>query len=1331
MSETEKMDSYVMESQDSCNESLVGNATFRSTETNSLSESQDFHLVDMSDDESTTKFQQDLEESKQGETSLPVPENRVETGFDELSITESKTSSDTQGDNRTEKESMEETVMEEGGEGETANDNSSVENKQEELNDSEEIIQGTPPEVQSPMRNQGASIVIKSLKRKAESFDEPLKKILRTNSKEDVSSAGKGELGDEEACRSFKVDDDTQEFSKNYSDAQSMIIAETQDVDEDQEDGASTQKLTRYEENSRNADPQMVMKDYEIDKNENFSDTRSETVGNENRSEEVHETTKEQVQSEIVLTKGKDSGSPLRTVAAVDKLKSDSGNKNTTDNGRLVDANEAKMTNSSRADDKENGISDLERDNSDVQEVSADTRSNVYSGSVGKSRMSVEVIYDQKAVHEAKLKPKELVEIDEDGEKIVLDSSQEDSDVKNRSNSILDNTKSDTTYKSCQDSKSRSDFSYKTIESSKESSVGSGKSGNKMVNGSSESKRCDTDSTASVQSDTFTDMPVLDKADSTNASVHNVNRQIKPILKDSSDLLSVSDNEPDVYIVDDKKSSSTRTSSITKPLQIEREVGLYVRVKCLLQVDENTKEFLSKEISGVQCESVNTEPSTLRHKNDTSTSLADISGNDNKDTSPGSVNSNLPMYQLNPSRLSFASTISSSSSVSSAASLAIKLAIKGSTHFSLPKGPAKHAKKHASDVQSLNETFERLNKEWQNLQLVTTSVMNSVNAELTGVDAYNVSHERIDDRKIRSSTPEKMDTPKSAKKPAKRPRSKNAKSTGQSNGLNKIAKIASPLESDDTPNKKTSKTEHVETAPTSPERVSTKYMSEILTDDLIGKDVFAKWSDKNYYPGRVIDKIKAKYKVNFYDGQNKVLIEDFIIPIPETLRKGLSVYATTKDDYGSCGIIVDSEVVNNEVYYTVETDEGEKLRVRINDISLSSDQAQVLKEEMNTGNKVLPSTPKHLSHITLDNMVEGKRRSKRIATPSFSTPKSKLIHTPGKSEVEPSVSGVSSVKKEKKPSTESDGVSSDSNVSIKDEVSSIGVQPEIIGTPYEQIVKGPQNRIKSKSRSKKKTEDAQMIAQLGPIPRDSSLFEGTSFVLTCASLETIDRFQVDNKDYGSDPGTEDEEEWAKKPFVRDRLIKQITAGGGKVYTDFNEIPEQEYKNTKLITNVPNTTAKTLHCLSVGIPAYNHNWIIRCCQEGKIINPAENELPAGWSLEKNSYVEMFRRPSNKPLSQVVVIIPVVESEKQFSSFWQQICENAGAVVLLAEKQDAMESFVEGTVVLANSRCPPWAVEKANELQLPLLSTTWVIQCLVEGKTCPYDAQPRYKYNYKSN
>ncbi|XP_076243075.1 uncharacterized protein LOC143184606 [Calliopsis andreniformis] len=1367
MSEPSKNENCAMENVES-SENLEKSNTLNSSAISSVDESQDFHLVDFEEEECLNKSGQGVKNTQPEKVSSSLNDAAEKT-----TVTESTAMVDKEIESDAEKEKVakeEETQETQLTEEKISGDDSSSEKKEKHSDEEEEIIQCTPPEVYSPSKKQVLSnTVTASLKRKAEPLDEPPTKMLKTSSEENISE--NSEVSKEKSYPSFKSDE-SQDFPKNCIDT-NIIIAETQEVLGNEDAESTLDKPTKDEEKTeteKHFTPQI--KECEMDKNENFSDVveMNEAITSKETVEESYEMQNDaQVNENRPLpVQTKDSTSPPKTI---EKVKSGTNN-NSTDSTKSVEDKDTKIIHNEKIEDKENGIEssrhiNSEQKNNEAQDsltskkVSNESHSNINCANVCKSRNSIELVYDRSSVQEIKPKSKEIVEIDEDGEKIVLDSSQDDSDLKTEEKNILDNTKAETTtYKSCYDSKSSSEFSYKSIENTKESSLDSAKSNSKLVNGSSESKRCDTDSTASLQSDTFNDIPLgIDKADNAICtSVHNLNKQAKPVSvskdNDHTDLLSVSDNEPDVYIVDDKsKSNLTHSNSMTKALQVEKEIGIYVRMKCLLHVDEGTKEFLSKEITGVQCEGTVIEPTLTRQKNnDTSASLADISGNENKDVSPGSVNSNQQLYPLNPSsRLSFASTISSLSSVSSAASLAAKLAMRDSTHFSLPRAPAKHAKKHVQDVHSLNdkqavdEAYDRLTKEWQNSHLLTTTILNFANTELGGIDTYNVSNERIDEQlqKIRSSTPEvpqevpQAQTPKHTKKnkTVKRPRSKSTKSDNQSNGLNKMSsKVLSPAEGSSTPNRKKNKTEHTDNSLNAID-VPLKPLSQVVVDDLINKDVFAKWSDNNYYPGKVIDKIKMKYKVHFYDGKSKVLIEDFIITIPKVLKEGLSVYATTKnDDYGSCGIIIDTQTVNNEAYYIVETDEGEKLRVQVKDIFLSSDQAQVLKEEMSSDSKSLPSTPKHLGQVTLDNMVDGKRRSKRIATPSFSTPKTKLIQTPTSKHIaEPSVSGISStVKKEKKVLSESDATSSDSNVSVKEETSTIGVQPEIIGTPFEQVVKGPQNRIKSKSRSKKKAEDEETIATFGPIPpADLNLFKGMSFILACASLETIDRYQVDNRDYSSDTGTENEEEWVKKPFVRDRLTKQIKAGGGKVYTEFSEIPKDEYKNTKLITNVPNTTAKTLLCLSVGIPAYNHNWIIRCCQESKIVSPAEDELPAGWSIEKQSYIEMFQRSSNKPLTQVVVIIPVVESKRQFIAFWRVVCENAGAVVLLADKPDAMEGFGEGTVVLTNRSCPSWAVEKATDLQIPLLSTTWLVQCLIEGKLCSYDAKIRYKYNYIQN
>lgn len=235
-------------------------------------------------------------------------------------------------------------------------------------------------------------------------------------------------------------------------------------------------------------------------------------------------------------------------------------------------------------------------------------------------------------------------------------------------------------------------------------------------------------------------------------------------------------------------------------------------------------------------------------------------------------------------------------------------------------------------------------------------------------------------------------------------------------------------------------------------------------------------------------------------------------------------------------------------------------------------------------------------------MVDGKRRSRRN-TSTTNTPKSKKSLTSlinKTSENEPSVSGVAFKSKEALLSDKDGGKSSDSGLPVVDEAGVFGVQKEIVGTFCEQVTtKGPQSRLKGKQRSRKKPDDQETISLLGPIP-ESKIFEGMSFLLTCASLEGIDKYHSDNGDSlsfsNSESGTDNEVDWQSRPFVRDRLEQQLIAGGGKVYESFDLLPASEYENTKLITNVPNLTAKSLLCLSVGISAYNHLWVIRSCQD---------------------------------------------------------------------------------------------------------------------------------------
>lgn len=113
------------------------------------------------------------------------------------------------------------------------------------------------------------------------------------------------------------------------------------------------------------------------------------------------------------------------------------------------------------------------------------------------------------------------------------------------------------------------------------------------------------------------------------------------------------------------------------------------------------------------------------------------------------------------------------------------------------------------------------------------------------------------------------------------------------------------------------------------------------------KAVLARWVDKKYYAGRVIEqKANHKYVVLFEDGAKKVLPEDNIVFGEESVLplEKESVHALVKDDTYEPGIVQSVQVKDDAVYYTVAC-ETITITVTASDIYLEEDQAKVILQK--------------------------------------------------------------------------------------------------------------------------------------------------------------------------------------------------------------------------------------------------------------------------------------------------------------------------------------------------------------------------------------------------
>ncbi|KAF7998397.1 hypothetical protein HCN44_009795 [Aphidius gifuensis] len=969
--------------------------------------------------------------------------------------------------------------------------------------------------------------------------------------------------------------------------------------------------------------------------NDAFNDDRNKTMTTSNDSSlniSSKIKTSEPVQNEFVEEKKSNSTENLNNG---ENKNSNHGTNDTDDTNMLIDKNidteECNLT----KDDKVNDTSDIP-----IQTT--------------KSRMSIEVIYDKSK--QPPKKPEELVEIDEEGEKIVLDSSQE--------NDIINVKNIDASF-----DKSSTDLKDNKITE------------NDVTNGNDDEIRTSTNG---------------------NPPIHS-NDSIQQKFPEVLNL--ISDSEGESFINEDVNTND-------KMLSYTKEISFTVKLKTVYSVDKITKEIVNKEIISVDCLS--------DQQSHSDSCPGDVSASDKEqDTSLPLSSSKSSLYKLPKyPRASIVSTVSSSSSSSTESNKNDNE--KNKNEFCLPQGVPKQAKKN------LDESNDKLKKDWKNVNLLTSNILELMNAEVYNSFLESESDESLEERQLKTSTPEKS---------TKTKRSINAKS--KSIKKNKSAKKSKPVINTKSLKKSPTNGDSpvpLPSTPTRPLRCTTSLRNntpranakdvsdtEDLKDSRIGKICFAKWTHDNiYYPARVVKKSKDNFlDVKFLDGQSKTLNENLVVPLLKSLVDSEIHYRLQNKRYSHVATVksvIDSNVPDDEIQFKVLNEENNEATVDIKDIFLTGKEIKMLQNKE-------PDNAEAYTPQTLITVTPTKKQ------PCASTPKSaeKKITSESTTKVlptenAPSSSSASNNKQEvnlminclRSYAIEKDGFNA--------------VQEEIADMPNDISTKGPVNRMKGKAKNTKKKEDQEIIKQLGPIPpAGSKIFSGMSFMIVCVSVQTLERYADENPiDSNSEPETDNELEWTRQPLLRDRLTEQIKAGGGIVYDKFNDIPRESYGITKLVTNVPNSSLNSLLCLSVGIRSYNHGWIIQSCHQNKLMNASDHELPSGWSLKNKAYVEFCERPSTTPFNHAIAIIPKTDNNSFFVQYWSTIIQNLGGFVRVITAPT--ESFEEGTFVLTSENFPDWLPSLAEYCQCPLVSSRWVMQCLIEGKVVSYEEQLEYKHDY---
>ncbi|XP_048887019.1 TP53-binding protein 1 [Brienomyrus brachyistius] len=463
------------------------------------------------------------------------------------------------------------------------------------------------------------------------------------------------------------------------------------------------------------------------------------------------------------------------------------------------------------------------------------------------------------------------------------------------------------------------------------------------------------------------------------------------------------------------------------------------------------------------------------------------------------------------------------------------------------------------------------------------------------------------------------------------------------------------------------------------------------SSSFVGLRVVAKWSSNGYFYSGCITRHSGAGRFRLlFDDRYECDVPGKDILLCDPIPPGTEVTAISEDEYFSTGVVRDHKTEGSDFFYCVEKDGQRKWYGRMA-VILSMEQGNRLREQYGLG-PYEPTTPlTKATDISLDNLVEGKR--KRRGNAGVNT-------TPGQSSSDsprtPGPSGkrklMASMEEERTPS--------------KRGRRSAGARAGQRGDAFN--TSGSGTDLPSDPNDLEETH--------GPIPQSASLFLGYAFLLTASS-------ELDRE--ANHPTSDAEEEFVQTaPYNKRYTETQLEAGGGYVLRDFNEQQCSAAYQSILIADQQCRTRKYLLCLASGMPCVSHMWVRDCCHDNQLLSYRSYLLPAGMGPDGNLVEWHSRRNPFKSMRFLLI-------SEEATAFLTDLLNMGGASSVRQYQGDSNNSDPpEGTfdVVLADRSCPPSVQSWAISLDLPLLSSEWLIQSLICGEKQDHRVQPRYQYDY---
>ncbi|XP_048253289.1 TP53-binding protein 1-like isoform X1 [Haliotis rufescens] len=530
----------------------------------------------------------------------------------------------------------------------------------------------------------------------------------------------------------------------------------------------------------------------------------------------------------------------------------------------------------------------------------------------------------------------------------------------------------------------------------------------------------------------------------------------------------------------------------------------------------------------------------------------------------------------------------------------------------------------------------------------------------------------------------------------------------------------------------------------------------------MGSTVMAKWKDDYFYPGKIL-KIdpNGRFYIRFDDG-DQMYVKAKDILLVKVIPIGQSVMVLSSDGYFEYGMVVEYVQQGDRVKYKVSRDEGDTQQCSWSQMILSEGQASCLMSDEEMRVPAAPGTmtsDPRLGDVSLDNLIVGERRRRKRGAQE-ATPREKearMTESKGSPAKAPGVvrsslrgrSASRSTQKEQKdlppdpPDPPSHG--KDKDPPSRGKKRKLQEGPMATSTPTPKAKKpadstgsvtpttsGMGGAVDSPSESRGRARRVRVglfdKSKMGSRPRSPYLFQGIVFLLTHVDKSPEQKLQEKKllQDSSLETSTEESgtEEEPSIAFDKENLRTNIEAAGGVVLEKYNQAQIEAATQAYLVANTFQRTVKYFQCLAAGIPCVSHQWIIHSCTEGRLLDHKAYILPAGISLERRKLMEWNAGGSCLGGLQVMV----ASTNVKFQDAWRSIltisrCHLVNRLPVKNKTEDSVN------VIVTDSGCPSSVLHQAKQLKIPLVSTEWVIQCLINGHLLGYTSHPQYTHDYQ--